>query len=103
MSTCLVPTETDADPLLPFPIVTTAGTKSGGQVPVLPIVPTAGDTKPAWAMTLPKIMETDSTRAGASTGCLTVPNATSLPPKLTRRILAKEFIDMQELLPESWR
>ena len=70
---------------------------------MLPIVPTTGDTIPARAMTLPKIMETDSTGAGASTGCPTVPNATSLSPKLMRRILAKEFIDMRELLPESWR
>ena len=95
--TCLVPTGTDADPLVPFP------TGSGGQVPVLPIVPTAGDTFPARAVTLPKIMGTDSSGAGASTGSPTVPNATSLPPKLMRRILANEFIDMQELLPESWR
>ena len=81
MSTCLVTTGTDADPLVPLPIVTVAGMGNGGQVPVLLIVPTAG----------------------ASTGSPTVPNATSLPPKLTRRILAKDFIDMRELLPESWR
>ena len=29
--------------------------------------------------------------------------ANSLPPKLSQRILAREFIDMRELLPESWR
>ena len=51
----------------------------------------------------PNIMGTDSSGAGATTGSLTVPNASSLLPKLTRWILAMEFIDMRELLPESWR
>ena len=36
-------------------------------------------------------------------GPVAIPGWGSLPPRLTRKILALEYVDMWELLPESWR
>ena len=34
---------------------------------------------------------------------VTIPGLGSLPPKLAKRIVQNDFVDMRELLPESWR
>ena len=36
-------------------------------------------------------------------GAAAIPGWGSVPPRLTKKILALEFVDMWELLPESWR
>ena len=41
--------------------------------------------------------------AGATPDLLSLPGFGAVPPKLIKRIVAKEFIDMWELLPETWQ
>ena len=81
-------------------------TGTGGvEAPALPVFPTAGDV----VVPLPPIPSVIATGGigAAFLGGAAIPTSMAglgaLPQKLTKRIVGKEFVDMRELLPESWR
>ena len=77
----------------------------GGEAPALPVFPTAGDVVVP-PPPIPSVIATGGIGA-AFLGGVAIPTSMAglgaLPQKLTKRIAGKEFIDMRELLPESWR
>ena len=65
-------------------------------------VATSLATTPAkWPAVLTGV--TAAAGAGATPDLLSLPGFGAVPPKLIKRIVAKEFIDMWELLPETWQ
>ena len=70
------------------------GTYIGGHNPVAPVV-----TSPSGegASTTPKVVTSASQIIGA------IPGFSTVPPKLIHKITSGEYVDMGELLPETWR
>ena len=64
-----------------------------------PPIPATGTAPPSSAASLSPAPSTGSIPAAVAT----IPGFSSLPPRLIRRIVAREFIDMSDLLPEAWR
>ena len=52
---------------------------------------------------LPPGLSSVDPRGNVQPGTVSIPGWSSVPPRLVRKILSLEFVDMWELLPESWR
>ena len=95
--------------LSPIPVDPAAGSPptlstAGGQS-LLPIFSSAGSSS---IMSVMSQAVAGTGGPGLSGGVPSFPSSAtpglnSLPPKLVKRIIGKEFVDMRELLPESWR
>ena len=64
---------------------------------------TAASLSPAAPLAWPMVATATPDGPSVAGDLAILPGFSSVPPKLTRRILAKEYIDMWELLPESWQ
>ena len=54
-------------------------------------------------MVLPPGLSSVDPPGNVQPGIVSIPGWSSVPPRLVRKILSLEFVDMWELLPESWR